>query len=544
MPPPVSTDKILTQARKSAKSGDWLAAFEQYQSVLTRFPGNSRAKKGLTALRQSALSDILKAAQTAQTAGQLAEAERGLAAAASLAPELPEVGIALTTNRLESGRAPAALTAANAVLQRSPEHIVALNLKARALREMGRSEASQACLSQALTLNDTHPQTLNSLGILARAQGDRDAAASYYRRAIAQSPQDAALHRNLAHAITYTPDEPHLDQLRAVLAEAGPANPNIAPNIAPLHFALFKALDDLDQKPAAFASLEIGNRLTKSQLGYDFQTDAVPYALSKTLFQSPLPTHLPAPAAPRDKADLRPVFITGLPRSGTTLVERILSQAEATQPCGELTVVQVAVAQMLRNIMSRRHKALTPDDIAALRRALLSALHDYSDGSPFLIDKMPLNFRWIGYICAALPEARIVHINRDPMAVAWSLYRYSFSGAGNGFVYDPKDIARFMVLHRDLMAHWRKICPGRIFDLNYGDLIRDTKAVTQSLAKATGLNWTPDMLTPENAKSQVLTASADQVRRPIYRGSDQQWQRYQAQLAPLSQALQDAGLLG
>ncbi len=206
------------------------------------------------------------------------------------------------------------------------------------------------------------------------------------------------------------------------------------PAIAPLHFALFKALDDLDQRARAFAHLEKANRLTKIGSGYDFQTDALPYALSKALIRVPIRADTPPPG-------LRPIFVTGLPRSGTTLVERILARAEGVQACGELTVVQVTVGRLLREIMTRANKSLSAEDIVRLRRETLQGLIEYSDGRPVLIDKMPLNFRWIGYICAALPEARIVHVSRDTMAVAWSLYRHSFAGGGNRFVYDPADIA-------------------------------------------------------------------------------------------------------
>ncbi|TDK50465.1 tetratricopeptide repeat-containing sulfotransferase family protein [Antarcticimicrobium luteum] len=535
MPPRQSTDKTLGRARQAARAGDWITAQALYQTILDRFPGNRPARQGLEALRPAALPDLLKAAQAAQSAGRWAEAARGLATAAALAPDLPEVGLALAACELEMGRAPAALRAAETVLERAPEHPGALNVKGRALREMGRVAEAEASLQAALGLAGAEARTLDNLGLLARARGDRAAAEGYFRRAVAQAPENAALHRNLAHAITYTEAEPHLAQMRACLARIGAGDPGAAP----LHFALFKALDDLDRRDEAFAHLEAGNRLTRAALGYDFQTDAVPYAVSKALFQAPLP----APERTEGGAGPRPIFVTGLPRTGTTLTERILSRAEGVQPCGELTVVQVAVGRLLREVMARETKALSETDLGALGDEIRAGLAEYSGGRPVLVDKMPLNFRWIGYICAALPEARIVHLNRDPVAVAWSLWRHSFAGAGNGFAYDPADIARFMVLHRDLMAHWRGVCPGRIFDLDYAELVADPEGATRALAAAAGLDWTEDWLAPERGTGAVLTASSDQVRRPIYRGSDEGWRRYEAQLAPLSSALSAAGLI-
>ncbi len=532
MPPAPSTDKTLALARRAAKAGDLAKANDLYQAVLARFPGNRRARQGLESLRPILLPDLLKSAQVAQTEGRWSDAEKDLRTAEDLAPDMPEIGLALAACRLEMGRAPAALRAAQNVLKRCPGHPEALNAKGRALREMGDAAAARECLLLALGHAATDAQTLNNLGILARAGGDRTAAAEYYRRAITIEPRNISLHRNLAHAITYDEREPHLEQMRGLLA----ASDQNDPTIAPLHFALFKAHDDLDQRNRAFAHLEKANRLAKIGSGYDFKSDALPYALSKALFREPIRTDTSPPG-------LRPIFVTGLPRSGTTLVERILARAEGVQPCGELTVVQIAVGRLLREIMERPNKSLNPEDIAGLRREILQGLAEYSDGRPVLIDKMPLNFLWIGYICAALPEARIVHVSRDPIAVAWSLYRHSFAGSGNGFVDDPEDIARYMVLQRDLMAHWRDCCPGRIFDLDYGELVSDTASVTQAMARATGLQWSDDWLSPERSVSQILTASAEQARRPIYRGSDDAWKRYETQLGPLVRALGSNGLI-
>lgn len=533
MPSADSADSLLTRAKSAARAGDVVGAVTLYRAVRERFPSNKRAGQGLQVLKPK-LPELLTAAQAAQGGGRWAEAERLLVAAFTLAPEVSQIGTALAACRLEMGRAPAALRAVVAVLDRDPGNSVALNLKGRALREMGQGAAAEDSLRAALGHPETEARTLNNLGILARARGDRMAAADHFRRALALMPTDAGLHRNLAYAITYTEEEPHLAEMRARLAAIGPD----AAEAAPLHFALFKAFDDLGRHQQGFAHLQAGNRLEKARLGYDFQTDALPYALSRALFRS-----VPEPAAVKTAAHPRPIFVTGLPRSGTTLVERILSQAEGVQPCGELTVVQLAVGEMLREIMGREARQITAADIANLRARLLEELAEYSDGSPVMIDKMPLDFRWIGYLCAALPEARIVHVARDPMAVAWSIYRLSFVGQGNAFAYDIGDIARFMVLHRDLMAHWRTLYPDRIFDLDYARLVEAPEPVTRNLAEAVGLDWSGDWLTPERAEAQALTASAEQVRRPIYQGSNAAWRAYETELAPLQAALNQAGLI-
>jgi len=535
MPAAQSADKTLRRARQASKAGNWAQAVALYQGVLARFPANTRARREVEALRPAGLPALLASAQAAQAAGSWAEAERDLSAAAVLAPEMLEVGLALAACRLEMGRAPAALRAAEAVLALAPTHPGALNARGRALREMGRGTEAEDSFKAALGDAATEAQSLNNLGILARGRGEREAAAGYFRRALALAPTNAALHRNLAQAITYDAETAHLGEMRARLAAAGPDDPGSAP----LHFALFKALDDLDRRDEGFAHLEKANRLTRAARGYDFKTDALPYALTKAVFATPVP----ALDRPPEPGQPRAIFVTGLPRTGTTLTERILSRAPGTQACGELTVVQLAAGRLLRSVVERADKTLTAEDLAGMGAEIRAGLAEYSDGSPVLIDKMPLNFRWIGFLCATLPEARIVHLNRDPMATAWSIYRHDFAGAGHGFAYDPADIARFMVLHREAMAHWRRIYPDRVFELDYGDLVGDTERATRALAAAVGLTWTEDWLTPERAASQILTASAEQARRPIYRGSDAGWQRYAAQLGPLRAALTAAGVL-
>ena len=532
MPKKEPTDKILTRARKAANAGDFPTAVTAFGQVLARFPSNKRALQGMAALRATALPQLQTAAQKAQGERRWSDAEDQWNAAYMLAPDQIEIALALANCQLEQRKAPAALAMAQTILGKAPNHPRALNIQGAAQRLMGQGEAAKASFEAALGDLATDVQSLNNLGVSARAEGARTAAADYYRRALAADPSNPALHLNLSQETTYSADKPHLHQMRDLLATKDQNNPAMAP----LHFALFKAFDDLGETDKAFGHLEKANTLAKANLQYDFQKDAIPCALSKVLLKEPMQSAEVATTQ-------RPIFITGLPRTGTTLSEQILARSKGTHPCGELTVVQLAVVRLMREVMDRPQKALTASDIAELGAELRRELSKYGDGTPVLIDKMPLNFRWIGFICAALPEARIVHMSRDPMAVAWSVYRQFFDSAGNGFVYDPSDIARFMALHRDLMAHWRSCYPNRIFDLSYEALVSEPDSTTRALAAATGLDWSEDWLTPEKASHLVLTASARQIRKPIYQDSNAQWARYEAQLAPMRAALQVSGLI-
>lgn len=527
----LSVDKLLNAARKAAVAEDWMAAHRAYQQVLKRFPKNPRARDGLQKLAPKALPALLAQAQQLQNAAEWSDAARVLTAARDFAPDLAEVGLALAACLLEIGRAPAALDALSHVLARQPDNVTALNFQGRALREMGQSDAAQKSLEKAIKVGGPSAQTLNNLGILAQANGRADEAVDHFSRALALEPKNCELHFSLAQAKRHDPDDPAISDMQRLAGELSAS----APGYARLQFALFKALDDVGAREAAFQHLILANDSEKKRKPYDFQKDAVPYALCRGLL-GVAANHTAADAAP-----FTPIFVTGLPRSGTTLIERILSMADGAQACGELPVVQLAVSARLKAIMAREDKSFSADDAKDLRADILSGLSDYSDGRPVLIDKMPLNFRWIGFIAEALPEARIVHIARDPMAVAWSLFRLSFQSAGHGFVHSFEDIAKYMVLHQEWMSHWRGTYGERIVDLVYEDMIAHPQEQTQALAKAVGLAWSDAWLHPEKATSQVLTASAHQVRQPIYGDSNAQWKRYETQLEPLRIALSENG---
>lgn len=518
----------LKRAAKAMRGGDVVQAGCDFGAVLLHQPGNARARKALLGFDAAALKQLISRAQSHQGSGRLAEAEQLWASLAAAQPKHAEIGVSLARCQLEMGKAQAALCTLERIQKHHSDHPVVLDTKGRALRDLRRDEEARACHEAALGHGDADAGPLNHLGILAQAQGDRDAAQGYYERALALCPRDPDLHHNLSRVARYTPGHPHLKQMQALAAQM--------PNAAALHFALFNALDSLDQRDTAFAHLLRANALRKAEIGYDLRADAVRFAFAKAVCTD-LPT-LPEMAP----AQTRPIFVTGLPRSGTTLVERVLAQTEGTIAAGELAVTSHAVAPLLRQLQQENRTALTPADLVQLRQTLLDGFAPYAGGAKVMIDKMPLNFRWVGLICAALPEAHVIDLRRDPISVAWSLFRHSFAGKGNGFAYDMGDIVGYHLLHRDLMDHWSGLWPDRVTRLHYQDIIDDTEATLRDLVMACGLDWTAACMTPHRATSSVLTASAAQVARPIYGGSNAAWQRYGDALEPMRAAIEAAKL--
>lgn len=532
MPAALSVDKTMTKAKQASKNKDWVTAQTLYQQVLDRFPSNKRARKAFADMRPQAVPDLLNAAKDAEIKEEWALARINLVAAFALAPDIREIAHALAECLLELAASEEALSVAEKYLAKTPSDIEFLNVKTRALHDLGRPEDARATAHQVLNIASDNAIALRNLGLIARSQGQSKEAAEYYAKSLKQRPKDVALHLQFANVHKYAADDPHIAQMRNALATLGKDNPAAAL----LYFALFEALHATKQHDQAFENLAKGNALLAKKYAYELRPAVTLAALGKSTFQDPLPE----PQAPTGR---RIIFVTGLPRSGTTLTERMLSMSPNVQACGELTFAEEATVARIRTIHDRADKRINADDIAALRADLLQRYADISDGREVQVDKMPLNFRWIGYLCAALPEARVVHMNRDPHAVGWSLFRQTFKRGGHDFIYSFEGIAGYMALHREIMKHWRQVCGSQLFDLNYSDLVANPKAATQSLATAVGLDWSPDWLSPEKAKTHVRTASAEQVTKPVYSGSDEGWKTYETQLAPLTRALSKAGLI-
>ena len=524
----LSTDKALVYAQEAERKRDWATAIDLYKGVLTQFPKNKRALGGLNGLKPKAVQSLLQQAKDAQAAHHWGKSQDFLSLAFQLAPELPEIGTALAQLQLENGDPASALETAGAVLASHPNREEAVSIKAIALRDLGR-------LKQAKDLFETLPETADSvtnLAILARAEGDKAKETHLCAKAIELAPANPSVHWNYANVQTYKAGNAHLKQMRRLAQDMDPKDPQSAP----LRMALFKAYDDMDERDEAFSHLQAANALSCASTRYDFKKDALRYALSKNIFAS---TQLPETQSRASG----PIFVTGLPRSGTTLVERILAQDPRAKACGELSFVERATSRLMQRIIEGEIKRFSDHILQELHTEILDGFSCHADKDHRVIDKMPLNFRWIGYICAAIPEARIIHINRDPMAVAWALYRHAFVGLENGFSNAFEDIAKFMVLRRETMGFWKDVCPAHILEISNNDLVTNAETITRQLAEFTGLTWSPDWLHPERSEAAVLTASADQVRKPIYTGSDADWRRYAPQLLPLENMLKSAGLV-
>ena len=339
---------------------------------------------------------------------------------------------------------------------------------------------------------------------------------------------------------TWTRDENHIAELRVVLAR--PQLRDIDAMLA--HFALAKELEDIGEYEASFDALLQANRLKRRTLNYDVKNDVqamqnVTHHYSRAAMDA-VAGGDPAPG---------PIFIVGMPRTGTTLVERILSSHTEVSSVGEAIDFPLEMAAMARAEHARSGSTDTDlvrvslsMDFAELGRNYRAAVRQLAEPRPYTIDKLPFNFRYCGLLHKAFPRATILHLTRDPMDTCYAVFKTLFINSYH-FAYQLDELAEYYVSYRRMMAHWHAVMPGVIVDVPYELLVSDAEGQCRRLLSRCGLEWQDQVLEFHRSERASNTASAAQVRQPIYRSSVQKWRNYARQLQPVLRRLAEAGLV-
>lgn len=398
----------------------------------------------------------------------------------------------------------------------------------------GAHEGARRCLQRAGEIEPRNPHCLYNLAASLIALGDMAQAEIYLDRVIALDSHDYDAYYNRATLRRQTVAGNHVKEMTAVL-QAGVKHPA---GEAGLCYALAKELEDLGDYRKSFEFLQRGAEARRKLLSYRVEDDIaaideIRKTFDKSLFQKAAQGH--------DEAG--PIFILGLPRSGTTLVDRIISSHSEVESLGEINDFALSLMRLAGNLpdkmaLIRRAAAL---DFRSLGKAYTDSTRGYERRRTYFIDKTPLNYLYIGLIHLALPNARIIHMRRDPMDSAYAMYKTLFR-MGYPFSYDLSDIARYYAAYEGLMAHWRSLLPGRFLDVDYEDLVENQEAVSRRIISHCGLDWEDACLRFHDNSSPAPTASAAQVRQPIYKSSLQLWRRYEQELQPLVQMLRDHGV--
>jgi len=393
-----------------------------------------------------------------------------------------------------------------------------------ALHASGRHDEAIQHYGRAIALDPASATAQSNLGTALRELGRLDESRRAFAAAVTLAPDSPLFHLNLARAKRFSADDPQLGALEAMVAKGGAA--------AETYFALAKAHADLGRYESSFAHLRAANALKRGDVVYD---EAVTLRRFERIGAAFTPALMEAQEGAGDPSSL-PIFILGMPRSGTTLVEQIVASHPRVHGAGELAELTAAVAawpafpDRLRDAASAEFRALGERYVAALRR--------HAPAAPHITDKTPSHFLLVGLIRLALPNARIIHVRRDPRDTCLSCFATPFS-AGQPYAYDLAELGRYYRAYDALMAHWRDLLPaGAMLEVRYEDVVADLAGEAPRIIAYCALAWDAACLDFHRNQRVVRTASAAEVREPIYRRSLGRWRDYGDALRPLLDALE------
>ena len=444
-----------------------------------------------------------------------------LQAAARLDPGAP-AQIALSACLIALGGFASALAAAHAAIAAEPASAAAWLQQGHALRELGRIEAAMAAYGKARELSPQSADPLVALATLQQESGAGPQAMATVESALAIAPDHVGAWSLRAGLKRFAPGDPDLAALAALATtQAGRPDDRIT-----VQFALAKALKDTGASDAAFAWLDRANADHRARIAYDVETDVAAMAAIAATFRS-------SGDGGGDRA-LRPIFIVGMPRSGTTLVEQILGSHPAIHAGGEMKHLDLVLMDHFGGVPD-------PQALAGLDRATLDTLaHAYlrrtradAPQGARVTDKMPSNFRHAGLIHRLFPGAVIVHCRRMPHDTCLSIYATRFA-QGQHFAYDLKELGAYYRAYQGLMAHWHAVLPANVLiEVDYEAVVADLESQARRLIAACGLPWDQACLAFHRAPRPIRTASVNQVRQPLYASSVERWRPYAHHLAPL-----------
>ena len=399
-----------------------------------------------------------------------------------------------------------------------------------ALLQIGRVEEAVASIRQALSLRPDFAEAHREYATALKQLGSRAEAMDHCRRAIELHPGYAEVYLLLAGMKRFAEVDADVQAMQALFESPSSSDEQRVY----LGFALGKAFEDMRQHDRAFGYYQAANRLKRATFEFRLEDTRRDFDRIKTVFVREWMRGVP-PVLP--EAGHLPIFIVGMPRSGTSLVEQILSSHPEVYGAGELFDIQQIAVSLGGGGYPENVARLGDGELAAGRAEYFRRLRRLATQARYISDKMPQNFLYLGLIRLMLPEARIVHCRRSPMDTCLSIYKNHFGGH-HGYAYDLAELGGYYRLYEDLMAHWRQVLPEDwLHEVVYEDLIADQETHTRSLLDYCGLKWDPACLAFHKTKRPVATASASQVRRPLYGDSVGLAERYGAALNPLRQAL-------
>ena len=406
------------------------------------------------------------------------------------------------------------------------------------LYEVGDHAGALAHYTRAIELDGRDAQYYYNRASVHRYLGDADAAERDFDAAIAIRPEDCEAYHGRAHLRTQSPERNHIQQLEQALSRTESVTGQVQ-----LCYALAKECEDIGDFERSFASLKQGADLKRRHMQYTVDSDlGIIERIREVYGPRMFDGHVDG------SEDEAAIFVIGMPRTGTTLVERILDSHPLVRSAGELNDFGVELVRLAGRLPGGPTASrldfvdrTTALDFRSLGEAYLRATRPMRDERPHFIDKLPFNFLYAGLIHLALPRARIVNLRRHPMDTCYAVYKQLFKDA-YPFSYDLDELGRYYVAYDALMRHWNAMMPGVIHAVAYEDVVADLEGEARRLLAYCGLPWQDECLQFHRNQRASTTASALQVRQPIYDTSVGKWRHYARQLEPLRASLERAGI--
>ena len=388
---------------------------------------------------------------------------------------------------------------------------------------LGQNEEAIIILEEARKLYKKNFKLNFSLGNVYQQKGDFKWALECFQTCQEIEPDNTAVDKSISLITKYHKDSVHLNKMRKKFSDVMPAE-----NKMWLSFALGKALEDTQDYKNSFKYLKIANDIKNKKVNFDITREEILFKNIKKLFKV---KNFPK-IEPSNKKIL---FVLGMPRSGTTLVEQILSSHKDVYGAGELNHVHNFIEKKFLKdpftFYENKVGNINVDEFVNFRKYYLEKI---DSDKQIITDKAPLNFKWIGFLLMAFPNCKIVHLKRNPMDICWSMYKNYFASNRLNFCYEFSNLGSYYLIYKNLMSFWNTLFKDKIYNIEYENLIKNQKKEIKDLLSYCDLSWDENCMTFYNNKKFIATASLAQARTPIYNSSIEKWKHYSGELIELS----------
>ena len=430
----------------------------------------------------------------------------------------------------------------------NPEYTPAYLNLGQALKDLGQTQDAIQNFKNLLIVKPNFDQAFLSLGVAYKELGQIDNAIKSFESSIKVNPNLAVAYFNLGSINQYAFSEKDLSKMKSLLSD----NTISQSDRINLCFTLAQINENSGNKDDFFKFLHEGNRLRKDLLSYSIDTAIQNNLTIRKIFSSP--SIIKNKIDYNDNRLKRPIFIVGMPRSGSTLVEQILSSHTKVYGAGEIQVLRKILNPILFEYINEdvssastqigettlklsETKNFPKEAFISIREQYLDTFSNFNFSEKIFTDKSLMNFHFIGFIFQSFPNAKIIHLKRDARAICWSIYKNNLPQKGIGFGNNIEDLTKFYGLYTKLMSFWHDLFPGKIYDLTYENLTKNQEIETKNLLEYCELEWDENCLNFHKSKREVKTASAMQVRKKMYQGSSEAWREYEDYLKPLLKSL-------